>query len=57
MLFRSVVRNGTVVASTGIPEANETATVGSLTFERNQTRLVAHHENTTVTVAEEESYE
>jgi len=52
-----VVRNGTVVASAGIPEANETATVGSLTFERNETRLVAHHENTTVTVAEEESYE
>jgi len=52
-----VVENGTVVGVVGVPEANQTATAGSLTFERNASRLLAHHENTTVTVAREETYE
>ena len=52
-----VVENGSVVDAVGVPGENETATAGTLTFERNATRLLAHHENTTVTVASEESYE
>jgi membrane associated rhomboid family serine protease len=53
----SVVRNDTVLETVGIPGENETATAGGLTFERNGSRLLASHENTTVTVASEESYE
>jgi len=52
-----VVENGSVVGATGIPGENETASAGTLTFERNATRLLARHENTTVTVAREETYE
>jgi len=52
-----VVANGSVVDSVGLPGENETVTAGTLTFERNETRLLASHENTTVTVASEESYE
>ena len=52
-----VVENGTVVGTVGIPAENETATAGTLTFRRNASRLVASHENTTVTVAREETYE
>jgi len=52
-----VVENGSVVGTAGIPGENETATAGTLTFERNASRLLARHENTTVTVAREETYE
>jgi membrane associated rhomboid family serine protease len=52
-----IVENGTVVDTVGLPGENETAAGGTLTFERNASRLLAHHENTTVTVAREETYE
>jgi hypothetical protein len=52
-----VVENGSVVGSAGIPVENETASAGRLTFARNASRLVAVHENSTVTVASQETYE
>ncbi|MGB9966053.1 rhomboid family intramembrane serine protease [Halobacterium hubeiense] len=52
-----VLRDQTVVGSTGIPERNETATAGGLTFVRNESRVLAEYGNTTVDVASEETYE
>jgi membrane associated rhomboid family serine protease len=52
-----VVRNDTVLDSVGLPDENETATASGLTFVRNGSRIVARHENTTVTIAREEQYE
>lgn len=52
-----VLRNETVVDAVDVPGENETASAGGLTFERNGTRVLATHENTSVTVATEETYE
>lgn len=53
----SVVQNDTVLETVGIPGGNETATAAGLTFERDGSRLLVSHENTTVTVASQESYQ
>ncbi|MFB6072395.1 MAG: rhomboid family intramembrane serine protease [Halobacterium sp.] len=52
-----VLRNGSVVDSVGVPDRNETARAGGLTFVRNGTRLLAEYGNTSVTVASKETYE
>jgi membrane associated rhomboid family serine protease len=52
-----VVANGSVVDSAELPAQNETVTAGTLTFERDESQLVASHGNTSVTVASEEDYE
>ncbi|CQH54181.1 probable rhomboid family protease [Halobacterium hubeiense] len=52
-----VLRNETVVDSTGIPGRNETADAGGLTFVRNGSRVFAEYGNTTVSIASPETYE
>lgn len=52
-----VVRNDSVVDTVGIPGENESVTAGGLTFVRNGSRVVAEYENTSITVASEETYE
>jgi hypothetical protein len=53
----NVLRNKTVIGSTGIPRQNETNEAGGLTFVRNGSRVLAEHENTTISIASRESYE
>lgn len=53
----AVVRNESVLSRTGLPGQNESVTAGGLTFTREDDRVVATHENTTVTVVTRETYE
>ncbi|MCG1002817.1 MULTISPECIES: rhomboid family intramembrane serine protease [Halobacterium] len=52
-----VLRDERVVDSTAIPQQNETTNAGGLTFVRNGSRVLAEHENTTISIASRESYE
>jgi membrane associated rhomboid family serine protease len=53
----SVVRNDTVQSTVGLPEQNQSVAAGGLTFTREGDRILANHENTTVTVVTRETYE
>jgi membrane associated rhomboid family serine protease len=53
----SVVRNETVLTTVAVPEQNESVTAGTLTLTRKDDRIVASHENTSVTVVTRETYE
>lgn len=51
-----LARNGSVVARAPIPAGNESVQLASVTFARDGPKVVATHENTTVTVAKRETY-
>ncbi|QCC60963.1 rhomboid family intramembrane serine protease [Natrinema thermotolerans] len=52
----SVTADGTEPATTAIPAANETATAGGLTFERENETIYAAADGTRVAIASEETY-
>ena len=51
-----VSRNNTTLARAPIPAANETVTLGGITFRRHDDRLVAIHDGTRVEIASKEMY-